>query len=101
MAFLGMLFIFFLGNKLCDEIEEEDRAKDAQLLNESEKAAAALQPKSLREMYCANQNTWTLNAGVAFLCMAAFKAYYNKISGKLDQAQTKMDRLNALARTKK
>ena len=54
MAFLGMLFIFFLGNKLCDEIEEEDRAKNIQLRDENEKAAMANKQKSLREMYCAN-----------------------------------------------
>lgn len=49
-------------------------------------------------MYCASQNAWTMNIGVAFLCMAAFRAYYAKIAGKMDKAETKMNRINALNR---
>lgn len=37
-----------------------------------------------------------MNAGVVFLCMAAAKAYYTKIVGKMDKAQTKMDMKNTL-----
>jgi len=88
-----MLFIFFLGNKLCDEEENEEIAASKKVTNIREQSqpgdaeqADYNKGKSLREMYCSAQNEWTMNAGVVFLCMAAFRAYFNKISGKMDKA---------------
>ncbi len=49
-------------------------------------------------MYCDSQNAWTMNAGVAFLCMAAFRAYYTKISSKLEAAEDKQKRIDAIRR---
>ena len=42
-------------------------------------------------MYCKQQNYYTMNIGVGFLVVTAFRQYYNKINEKLDRAKNKAD----------
>ena len=80
--FVAMIMIFLVGNKICGS-----QKKDFDL--EEQLSTSDVQTTSIKDQFCEYKDAYTLNTGVMFLCMAAFKAYNNRISKKINSAKVR------------
>ena len=73
--FFAMMVMYFVANRKCN-------VYDNTIVQEQDEPG---ENKSLKERFCENRDALTLNVGVMFLCMVAFRSYYKRYINKLEK----------------